>query len=636
MSNSLINNKLLLVFASLLLFQFLLKDVRAEQTEQYYIDRLDQLFKNHLAHIAAPGFSVAVVKNGKVIMAKGYGKRIIKQAKPMTEDTMLSIGSLTKSFTAMAILQLQEKGLLNIDDPVIKYLPWFRSSDKAKSDTITLRMLLNNSSGLSPSFTNLSRNLSQNADALENGVRAMSSYEIKRKPGESFEYLNEGWNTLGLIVEKTTGMSWEQYLQKNILTPLQMTHSSADRSVLENMDVATGHYSGITPVPASMIHIQGSLPAGSGFFSTADDLSRYLMALVNGGKWDGKRLLSSESMSELWTPTVSLTGLSYEMGGDGKPSHYAMGWIVSEFDGEPYISHGGETTTSSSEAMIDPVHKSAVVILYNTGSLDFYTNESAIYLTYNALRILKGKSLSQLAVPREKDPLLNDYIPAGKDFERYYGIYLSDSGRRMRIESGGSEGLKMYLQEGIYPSDYDVDFINDTSFAMRNFAKIQQGYFNYNEDGTVVSINWEGEVFRKKQDIDLQKFTKHQSSDAHFSFALPSGWAVSFQKNGFEASGGDELSMKGQVTRLGFEDWVQKSIGGSKKPDNLQPLSALKNGYIFQGRLVKDTEYGRKIILLYTGTQEFKYGFIFSVPMGQLTHEIIETLNPFLDSIDLR
>ncbi|PCI52743.1 MAG: hypothetical protein COB36_14440 [Alphaproteobacteria bacterium] len=599
--------------------------------------RLDRMFRDHLTRIKAPGFSVAVIKDGKLVLAKGYGKRVINQDQVMSKDTILSIGSLTKSFTAMAILQLQEKGLLNVDDPVVKYLPWFRSSNKARSDTITLRMMLNNASGLSPRFSTLSRNLSRRADALEKGVRAMSSYEIKRNPGESFEYLNEGWNTLGLIVEKITGLSWEDYLEKNILTPLRMSNSSAKRSVVEEWDAAKGHYSGIAPVPASLIHIQGSLPAGSGFFSTVDDLSHYLMALVNGGVFQGQKLLKPESLEQLWKPTVAVTGLSYEMGGTGKAGHYAMGWFTFDLDGEHYVGHGGEARTSSSQALIDPHHNTAVVILYNTGALEPYTNESSLYLTHNVLRVLKGLSLSQYAVPREADPLLNNYLAKMDGLDRYHGIYLSDSGKRMKLETGGSEGLQMFLQEDIYPSDYDVDFINSTSFVMRNFANNQRGYFAYNEDGTVASLIWGSETFRKKQKMDVKKYQKHHSDNAGISFVLPLRWSVIWRDNHFEASVSDtsDLHLEGKITTSLYEDWLNQMQTENGSGD-IYPISELRNGYIFRGGILSNKGKNTKQILLYSTTQKYKYSFILTVPAGQLTHEIIQSMNPFLESLDLR
>src|SRR5690606_30684584 len=130
-----------------------------------------------------------------------------------------------------------------------------------------LRMCLHNTTGLSPSFQSLTNNQSRGADALETGVRALSSYRMTRAPGESFEYLNEGWNVLGLVVQTVAEQPYEQYIDQEIFAPLNMSHTSARRSELEAWTVATGHFAGVEPVPAGFIHIQGSLPSGSGLYS---------------------------------------------------------------------------------------------------------------------------------------------------------------------------------------------------------------------------------------------------------------------------------------------------------------------------------------------------------------------------------
>jgi len=319
----------------------------AAAADSEVVARLDRLFTQHKARIASPGISVTVVDRDGVIFQKGYGVVTFGKPEPMTERTRNAIGSLTKSFTAMAIMQLEEQGVLSVDDPVIKYLPWFRAADKELSETITLRMCLNNTSGLVPSWKTLVRNLSREPDALERSVRSMSSYRFARTPGESYEYFNEGWNTLGLIIEKLTGRRWEHYLAEEILAPLQMTGTSSDRAVLESWPVGTGHFSGITPVPAPLIHIQGALPAGAGLYSTSEDIGKYMVALLNGGLYHGTRVISEASIEEMWTPAIQLRVIPYELGGTGEPSHYGMGWFLMEVDGLSLVGHGGELRTMS-------------------------------------------------------------------------------------------------------------------------------------------------------------------------------------------------------------------------------------------------------------------------------------------------
>jgi len=327
-------------------------------------------------------------------------------------------------------------------------------------------MCLNNTTGLVPSWDVLVRNLSREPDALERSVRSMSSYRFARTPGESYEYFNEGWNTMGLIIENLTGRRWEHYIAEEILAPLQMTRTSSDREVLESWTIGTGHYSGIDPVPAQFIHIQGALPAGSGLYSTSEDIGRYLMALLNGGILDGNRVISEASFDEIWKPAIPLRVIPYELGGSNEPAYYAMGWFVMELDGLNLVVHGGEMRTMSSLAVLDPEHGVAAIVLYNTGQLEPHTNQTAYYVVNNAVRVAQGLPLSSFGIPRETDPTLNEYSPGAAQVDPLAGAYLTESGKRLDLEPGGSEGLRGFMANGIYSPNYDVDFVNDTNFVL--------------------------------------------------------------------------------------------------------------------------------------------------------------------------
>jgi CubicO group peptidase (beta-lactamase class C family) len=598
---------------------------------------LDDFFQTHLENIAAPGFSVSVVRGEEVIFSKGYGVVTAGEETPLGDDTILAIGSLTKSFTAMAIMQLEEQGLLELDDPVVKYLPWFRSADKTLSDTITLRMCLNNTTGLAASFTTIMQNQSQDADALEMGVRALSSYQMTREPGQSFEYLNEGWNVLGLIIEKLSGISWEQYIAQNIFLPLEMDRSSSERKVLENWQISTGHYSGIRPEPAAFIHIQGSLPAGSGFYASVRNLGNYMVALLSEGRFGQEQLLSADSLKSMWRPAASMRVLPYEMGGTGEPAHYGMGWIVMELDGKTYIGHGGEFRTMSSLVLLDPESRLGVALLYNTGELDGYTSQSSQYAAYNALRIVNELPLSDYGIPREKDPTLNDYRPE-PELLAHTGTYLSDSGSRLDISAGGSEGLQAFLVESIYPADFDVDFVNQTNFVLRNIAGTKNGYFVQTGTGVVTEVNVGGQPFRRKREMDGDRFQTHQAGSPAISFQLPVDWRVDDQEHGFMASAGGEATqwLVGEVTTDTFDGWLgsieQKAVGA--RPAETREF---RNGYFYRGVSYRLDSNGdrRNALSLYVSNRGVSYVFTLSVSDGELTQAIIGILNPFLDSLYL-
>ncbi|MBW2368412.1 MAG: beta-lactamase family protein [Deltaproteobacteria bacterium] len=633
-----IRSKLLRRFMYMLLV-FAMAATTAAASDSAIETRLDTFFRQHLSQIQAPGFSVVVVQGEKVLLSRGYGVEVVGKEIPFTENTIIAIGSLTKSITAMAVLQLEEKGLLNVDDPVSKYLPWFRSANKAMSDTITLRMCLNNTTGLRAQQATLMQNLSTSVDALEKGVRAISAYQMTRKPGESFEYLNEGWNILGLIIEKLTGMPYEQYIADNIFAPLEMSHSAAARKVIASWPPATGHYAGVTPKPAAFIHIQGSLPAGSGTYMSAENLGHYIQALVNGGRYHDKRVLSEQNIQKMWTPTASLRVIPYELGGTGEPAHYGMGWLIMDLDGDTYVGHGGEFRTMSNQTLLDPKNKLAVGLLYNTGILDSYTNQSSYHACYNALRIVKGLPLSDFAIPREKDPTLNDYVPEALDTMAHTGTFLSDSGKRMNIEAGGSEGLRAFLIESIYPADFDVDFVNDTGFVMRNILGSTQGYFTRSEAGRVISLAFGGEVFRRKKETNPDAVHRYPSDSGAYAFALPKSWRVDWNGEHFTGNmvGKADYTFQGGPIADSYETW---RAGLTSKTDDgdLAELNELRNGYFFRVVSYRAQQSGKEfqILSLYCKNRDMNYLFSLTTPQGMLTQAVIGTLNPFLDSLYIR
>lgn len=460
--------------------------------------RLDHFFQQHLSRIKAPGFSAVVIQKDKVLLCKGYGTQGIDGEIPVTKNTVMTIASFTKTLTAMAVMQLEEQNLLDIDDLVIKYLPWFQTSDKTMSDTITLKMCLGHSTGIKRQQSKIVHSKTTGPDALEKGVRDLSSYPMAFEPGTSFGYVNEGFNILGLIIEKITGMPYEQYIAKNIFSPLSMSESAMDKKVIESLQPATGNCPGIIPTPAPFIHVQNSLPAGSGTYMSADSLGHYLQAMANGGQYQGTQVLSKQSIQKMWTPTTPPFPLPYSMGGADTPVQYGLGWVIMDIEKHNYYFHPGDYRNMSCHTLIDPENNLAVGILYNTGILNKYTSQSSAYACYNALQIAKSLPLSDYGIPKDKDPTLNDFIPKNLDVKKYMGTFFSDKKNQMIIKAGGTEGLQVFTSGGVYQADYDVDFINDTDFVMRNITSNTKGSFTQSENGQITSVNLGREVYNRK------------------------------------------------------------------------------------------------------------------------------------------
>jgi len=186
----------------------------AEQIEQKYITSekiraVENYIKQGMEKLGVPGLSVALLEAGRPVLLKGYGIANEKGAQ-VTKKTSFDLGSISKSFTAMVIMQLQQENKINVESPVVKYIPWFKSKDKARSDKILVKQLLSHQSGLSTISGN--RNLDgddNSAVALKKSVTELSNIALVSEPGERYEYSNANYHLLGYLIELLEGESYE-------------------------------------------------------------------------------------------------------------------------------------------------------------------------------------------------------------------------------------------------------------------------------------------------------------------------------------------------------------------------------------------------------------------------------------------
>lgn len=188
-----------------------------------------------------PGLALAVVQGDQVAYLHGYGQAG-PDGRPVTPQTPFMIGSTTKSFTALAIMQLVEAGQLELDTPVQRYLPWFTLADAQAAAQITVRHLLNQTSGLSTAVGRQEEFASDlSASAIENRVRRLADVALVHAPGAVHEYSNVNYTILGLIVQTVAGQAYESYVQTHIFEPLQMRHSFTAQDAAIQDGMATGY-----------------------------------------------------------------------------------------------------------------------------------------------------------------------------------------------------------------------------------------------------------------------------------------------------------------------------------------------------------------------------------------------------------
>ena len=315
--------------------------------EQYLIDVQRDL---HL-----PGLAVGVVQEGHVVFLRGLGKAGDGHA--VSTETAFVIGSLSKSFTATALLQLSEAGKIDLDAPVQHYLPWFCiGNDAIASAQITTRHLLTHTSGLSRFVGRELLGQTKNV-GMEQRVRDLKKTRLVHPVGTVFEYSNANYLIAGLLIQVVSGIFYEHYLRQHLLTPLGMRYHTflSEQSALHE-DMATGYrwWFGL-PLPVHAPFLSDALPAAF-LVSGVEDMVRWLLFHLSEGTVDDVSLLSSEGMRELHKPYVAA----------GANSSYALGgWRVEYLEDEQVWRHGGETANFLAEMVIVPGQHLGIIALMN-------------------------------------------------------------------------------------------------------------------------------------------------------------------------------------------------------------------------------------------------------------------------------
>lgn len=333
-------------------------------------EKIDALVRQYVANRQFNG-AILVADKGKVIIKKGYGMANMEWNIANTSTTKFRLGSVTKQFTAILIMQLVEQGKLKLNGKVTTYLPDY---PKATGDNITIHHLLTHTSGI-PNYTNFPKffeTTARNPYTPEVFVKEFSSLPLEFTPGSTFSYSNSGYFLLGVIIEKVTGKSYADVLQENILTPLELKDTGYDLFSPIISKRATGYEkrsSGYVNAP----YLDMSIPYAAGsMYSTVEDLNRWSQAL------SGDKLLSDSLKTIMFTPFLS---------------NYAYGWGVAKTkvgqlrDSLLVIEHGGGINGFNTLISRMPDDKQLVVLLNNTGSAPLEA------IRKNILSILHGQAV---------------------------------------------------------------------------------------------------------------------------------------------------------------------------------------------------------------------------------------------------
>jgi CubicO group peptidase (beta-lactamase class C family) len=400
---------------------------------------LDAYVAASMKTFEVPGMAVAIVKDGKIVVAKGYGVRKLGEPTPVDEFTLFGIGSNTKAFTTAALATLIDEGKLSWDDPVYQRLPGFVMYDPYVSHEMTIRDLLTHRSGMGLGEGDLLfwPHSIYTRDEIIYKLRFM-------KPASSFRshyaYDNLLYMTAGQIIPAVTGTSWDDYIRQHIFAPLGMTHSTVTNKNFKPGDDYSSPHSRVDgklqPLPLEDLDNAG--PAGS-INSCAADMAKWVQLQLNRGKFvdrDG-HLFAEQRSKEMWTPQTilpignpppALAGLKANF------ADYALGWMLRDYHGRKLVGHTGGVAGFVSRVMLVPGENLGVVVLTNAeegGAFDailyhvldhyFQVPPTDWISAYKSLKDTEEKEAAE-AMKKAEGARAADSKPS-LPLEKYAGVY---------------------------------------------------------------------------------------------------------------------------------------------------------------------------------------------------------------------
>jgi CubicO group peptidase (beta-lactamase class C family) len=381
---------------------------------------LDEFIARYMQAMNAPGLTLALANKSGVVRTAGFGYSDVELKTPVTPQMLFEIGSITKSFVALTLLQLHEEGKLDFQKPVLEYLPWLPI--EANYGVITVHHLLTHSSGL--------------PDALALFLSDPKARHVQAfKPGEHFHYCNLGFSALGYLIQKLDGRTWPEAVRSRIFSPLGMTST---RAIINDRTKASRAHSYV-PFNADLTYPrEGRLAlapeivfddAAGSITSTPGDMALYLQMLLNRGRYAHGRIVSEESFAAFSKPYIEAPEF-------GPTASYGYGIGVDKLDGHTILRHTGGMVSFASSIHVDL--DGGVAAFASINAMQGYR---PVPVTQFAVQLMNAKSAQPPALP---DP------GVVADAADYAGVYTSGSGKQieLRAESGKlSIGAAVQLEQ---------------------------------------------------------------------------------------------------------------------------------------------------------------------------------------------
>jgi CubicO group peptidase (beta-lactamase class C family) len=454
-------------------------------------DRLSDVVEATAAEFGIPGVAVGVWADGQEVHAC-HGVTSVDNPLPVDQHTLYVLGSVTKTYTATALMRLVASGQVELEAPVRRYVPELRLADERAAAEVTVLNLLNHTSGLD---WGLIVDTGEGDDALAVYVAKLAEVEQIAPPGARASYSQAGYNLAGRIVEKVTGLTYERAVAALVFEPLGLAHSFFARDDVMTRRFAVGHNrsaDGTLSIARLWRRSRGDNPGGGLASSVADQLRWARFHLSDGRAESGVRVLPAEVLHRMKEPTVALRGSNL---GDA----IGIGWFLRDVDGVRTVGHGGSANGQFAELLTVPERGFAVVSLSNAGPDGIPFNQAVVRW---ALQTYLGLT------DRDPAPLAYDEARTREVVGRYENdvmtLTIGTEGAGLRLEVRMKPEIRAAADKELPPdhAPFDVGLLPgdaDEYISTSGAFKGQRGFFTRDKSGTVVGVDLAGRLFSRVQ-----------------------------------------------------------------------------------------------------------------------------------------
>lgn len=421
-----------------------------------FTTQANDYFNDVVNKLEIPGFSIVVVKDGEIILNKGYGYANVEKNVKTSQNTNYYIASATKPFTALLASILDNEGIIKLDDSLDKFFPELEFGSELNFKKITVRDLLTHTSGLDNGPIKWRLAFSGEHD-LSKLIDLMKYSSANNVGHGNYKYTNAGYNIYAIILEKVTGKSWKDWMQEKIFNPIGMNNTSAyiSRAVNKNWELAKPYAQLDSLVKLPLEKKDNTMQSAGGLISTSGDLGLWLKVQLQKGKLNDKNIISQELINNTQQELVKTPSSKSVF----KPTNYGMGWQFGTYLNEKVIHHFGGFVGFSTHISFMPKSNIGIAVMINEAVVGyelmnliacqvydyFLIPDKPFEEYYNELNVvsenankIRSKLANNLLKRKSRKWLLS------KKYSEYSGEYFSDEYGTIHI-TGHSKGLKVVM-----------------------------------------------------------------------------------------------------------------------------------------------------------------------------------------------